>query len=889
MTEALTITNKPLEPGMDYARLRAEGQQIITGLAGHLWTDHNATDPGITLLESLCYALTDLGYRLGFDVPDLLAAAPDSSPPGKQFFSAREILTVNPLTVIDYRKLLVDIKGVRNAWLETAGSTETPAVYDQATASLSFPYGVPDAGGNPGKLNGLYRVLLELDGSEAGEDVIKQSRRRLRQFRNTGEDISEIRVLRDVQVTIKAAIEISRNADADRVFADVYESLFTYLSPLPTFRSLDEMLASGRAVEDVFNGPPLEHGFLDDAELEIIRRRTEIHTADIIYRLMRVEGVSAVRNVRLSQAAQDPVEWVLKLQDPVYSRPVLKPVAQLFSAGDITLFSHNGVNTVLPDKDIVVKEVENRKIREAKTDQARTAPADISPPAGHYRNLTDYVSIQGELPGNFGVGSHGLSNTAGNRRRAQARQLQAYLLVFDQLLVNYLAQLANARELLAVVPGRGVAAGNSPPSTYFSAPLPAHVAGVEDIIFNYGSDYRAWLAGLLTDAEADTDRMNRFLDHLLARHGQDFTHAAALYPLEDGNLQDQVPVAAKVIPAKQRFLRDYGELSKNRAKGYDYTYGKTWDTDNVAGLEKRIKGLLDIEDVRRHSLAGAEGCHMVDHILLRPVLPSGHITFLEADTPDKVRCAGTHMHGLQDADEVGFVQTTGGNYLQSVHAVEIVDEHEFLISENYVTPDNPTTEKGIWIPALQKRGPAVFFSSEANVISRGEPLPGDNRHATVIAAPGMHKLDAGDVVFVTGAGTNRLNGLHRVRSVTRDHFEIDVPFDPAFAADASAVRWYRHPLYPDPYSCQVSFVFPAASGRAAPGAGGQQFRDLVAEIIRTETPAHITPHLYWLEDDSLNRFEADYRAWLEAKAAVQTNSQQIRTTTASNKLLGWLI
>ena len=45
--------------------------------AGHRWTDHNAHDPGVTLLEALCYALTDLGYRAGHRVEDLLTTGGD--------------------------------------------------------------------------------------------------------------------------------------------------------------------------------------------------------------------------------------------------------------------------------------------------------------------------------------------------------------------------------------------------------------------------------------------------------------------------------------------------------------------------------------------------------------------------------------------------------------------------------------------------------------------------------------------------------------------------------------------------------------------------------------------------------------------------------------------
>ena len=31
-----------------------------------LWIDHNGCDPGIKLLELLCYAIINLGYRTGF-------------------------------------------------------------------------------------------------------------------------------------------------------------------------------------------------------------------------------------------------------------------------------------------------------------------------------------------------------------------------------------------------------------------------------------------------------------------------------------------------------------------------------------------------------------------------------------------------------------------------------------------------------------------------------------------------------------------------------------------------------------------------------------------------------------------------------------------------------
>ena len=46
---------------LDYGTLRQQGIRYLERLAGKAWTDFNAHDPGITILEQLCYAITDLG------------------------------------------------------------------------------------------------------------------------------------------------------------------------------------------------------------------------------------------------------------------------------------------------------------------------------------------------------------------------------------------------------------------------------------------------------------------------------------------------------------------------------------------------------------------------------------------------------------------------------------------------------------------------------------------------------------------------------------------------------------------------------------------------------------------------------------------------------------
>ena len=88
-------------------------------LSSRIWTDYNVHDPGITTLELLAYALTELSYRASFPVKDLLASESDNAAEmQKQFFTARRILLNRPLTLLDYRKLMIDLAGMKNAWVQ---------------------------------------------------------------------------------------------------------------------------------------------------------------------------------------------------------------------------------------------------------------------------------------------------------------------------------------------------------------------------------------------------------------------------------------------------------------------------------------------------------------------------------------------------------------------------------------------------------------------------------------------------------------------------------------------------------------------------------------------------------------------------------------------------
>ena len=101
--------------------------QLLRSAASSTWTDHNLHDPGITILEALCYAITEMGLRSGMEIRDLIAS--DVSGYQQELYTAANILPSAPATIRDFRKILLDHPLVQNAWLFTQAPPVLPGNY----------------------------------------------------------------------------------------------------------------------------------------------------------------------------------------------------------------------------------------------------------------------------------------------------------------------------------------------------------------------------------------------------------------------------------------------------------------------------------------------------------------------------------------------------------------------------------------------------------------------------------------------------------------------------------------------------------------------------------------------------------------------------------------
>ena len=66
------IQNKEIPKGMDYDFLRKEAIAYTQKFSGDIWTDYNAHDPGVTILEQFTYALTYISFRTNLDIETIL-------------------------------------------------------------------------------------------------------------------------------------------------------------------------------------------------------------------------------------------------------------------------------------------------------------------------------------------------------------------------------------------------------------------------------------------------------------------------------------------------------------------------------------------------------------------------------------------------------------------------------------------------------------------------------------------------------------------------------------------------------------------------------------------------------------------------------------------------
>jgi len=602
---------------LDFAYLKELGLEYIQSVGGSLWTDFNEHDPGVTSLEMLCYAISDLSARIEMPIADLLSPA-SGSMEQDQFHRASAILPTCPVTELDYRKIFLEIDGIRNCWmmpfeqkmyadcknnllsytesdLLTAPNNQIKMFTLKGLNSLAIDYDLDaDIFTNIDRDN-LTPAEIEDELDNAKAVIRKAVWEKYHENRNLCEDLVEIKEVAEHKISICAKIELDKTADKNRVHAQIELAIEDYFSPRIHYYSLQEMLDKGYGTEEIFEGPLLTKGFIDDEELRETALRSQVRLSDIVRLIMDIEGVQLIETISIRDCKKhkEGLDWLICI-DP-FTKPTLAPtIYKDGEGGDCAMTSvYNYSKDVLPvnfNRDAV----DNIKseIRDAQLLQQLEAALNktLKLPKGTYRSPSETTTIQNDFPTTYGIGLNGLPGGSSIERKAQALQLKAYIAVFDQILATYFAHLGKVRDLFAMN------SGTNP--TYFTQAI-KDIKNFDAIVMEYPTNDDELLSekliGFLDD---NIDRRNEILDHLIARFAEKFSNYTFLMTELYGDASEEL-----IVQAKEQFLQEYVELSGARFKAYNIQGPETWDTNNISGTQKRIARLGGLRDYSRRDLS----------------------------------------------------------------------------------------------------------------------------------------------------------------------------------------------------------------------------------------------------------------------------------------------
>lgn len=557
---------------LDYDELKRRGIEMIQQMSGKVWTDYNEHDPGVTMLEQLCFALVDLGYRTSFDMKDLLMPKSGHMEDNDTIVSPERALQCNPVTFEDLRKLILEddrFDFVRD--IEFVEATRELQFVNKDIETDKDSQFEPETDKTV-SVKGFYKVFVELMPDRTGdtEELI----RFIDRHRNIGERMFSLQKLDFYDIGIKARIEMSSYAQADKVIDLVMNGIHDFVHPRIMRHSAEELLARGYGIDEIYHGQTSANGMIDRNELRHHRKITELHKSDIINIMMGIDGVESVEDFSFISRIKEMKDSCVTLQDiggQAGSESGAFRFRPSFCSFEVVV---NGLSF---------------KIRSCKDYSYRQeGAADLSSklplPEGRYHDTGAYHSVQHELPKCYNLGPEGVSRQADIRTKASSHQLKGYLTLFEQMLADYLEKLSSISDVLSWHP-------KEDGSSFFRHKLTDdEVKDISSIIKEYDS-YKGYTDPVL-EKNAKEER-NAVLNHLMARMGEKFvsyfvsSYAADTYEYDINH----------EIESKQSFLQHYIEESGSRMKGEVLPAMYPVDERMVASgpqIEKRILRKLDI-------------------------------------------------------------------------------------------------------------------------------------------------------------------------------------------------------------------------------------------------------------------------------------------------------
>lgn len=774
----------------DFEGLREAGIRQVQALSGQIWTDYNLHDPGVTILEQLCYALTDLVYRADFPVKDHLTDEDgEIDYPALALHAPSEVFPCRAATIADYRALLLNrVRSIDNAWLSrvAAGSRAPDAV----------------------RYRGLYRIVVKQSGYGAavfGDDItttLQQVGATYCASRTVCEDVGEIVPVAHIDYQLSGAIEIGGARIASDIVADIYDVCAIMIAAGAQFRSFEWALAQGQALENVLNGCQTGRGVLVDENAATVER-SELFMGDVAAMVGAIPGVRAVMHLALARDGEVPVSGTLTW-DRQREAPRLALPADSARPLDNLVLTRGGSVINVSSAQVRARCLDLRANSYARQLAPQTIDTLCPLPTGVHRDFQHYRSIQSHFPAVYGINAFGLPPSASLERKAQALQLKAYLVLFEQIIANSAAHLHHLRELFSTRDSQ---------RSYWSQVLgDGAVPGISELY--PGGVVPAQLPQpAMTYFDHDQDRWHRVLDYLLALHGETFTQGS-LRQWHHG--LDPAELEEILLANKLAYLRNILPVCRDRTGAFDYTRPSWNAPENCGGFQRRVCLLLGFR--YPHGRALALGVPMdPSHGEVRGVQEDeDDCTFRSDEKHDKHFHRVTQQRVRRPVAETELREVTAGKskrFREDLFRYGVnLDNYRIarLRPNEYLLVFRPQQAPRWWV--LTKCSSVDSANEAANRLQR-------------------HLIDLGE-------------GLHVVEHILlRPRPQLSGEIPASF------------------YSLRMTVVFPAWPARC----GEAGFRQFAEETVRINCPAHTHAQCLWLDYQDMRNFEALYGRWLKRK------------------------
>ena len=195
--------SRPSEGEDLYTQLQQHTLDELERIAGTVWTDFNAHDPGITIADTANYALTEMDYKLSFSLEEYLTNKKGTYLIEEYgLFPSEQVYPTTPVTIDDYRKLLL----------------------------AHFPM-LENVKVEADKKMGTYNFSLRFSPYYIRQNIIEERIRELFHCnRNLCENIDKITIETPKTLSFKADFEIYPDGDSTDILVQIYWLAMQYLS-----------------------------------------------------------------------------------------------------------------------------------------------------------------------------------------------------------------------------------------------------------------------------------------------------------------------------------------------------------------------------------------------------------------------------------------------------------------------------------------------------------------------------------------------------------------------------------------------------------------------------------------------------------------------------------